>query len=700
MSQAEDLFDTTNHPSKPITRPDYDALIATIKYHDQKYFNEDAPEITDAEYDALRRNLIAIETTHPEWVTADSPSQKIVPLAVSKFKKIAHTVPILSLSNAFSNNDITYFFDRIRRFLNLDPTSKIEICAEPKIDGLSCSLLYINGKLAHGATRGDGYTGEDITANVRTIADIPQTLLGTHIPDRIDIRGEVYIRKDDFIILNDQEIARGEAPFANPRNAAAGSLRQLDPHITAERPLKFFAYALGEHSISIGSTQSDIRAALTSFGFQTPTPTRIVASEQETIDFYTDVMRTRSGLPFDIDGVVYKINDIAQQERLGFVSRAPRWAIAHKFPAEQARTTLRTITIQVGRTGVLTPVADLDPINVGGVLVARATLHNEDEIARKDIRVGDTVIVQRAGDVIPQIVSVDLDARLPGTTPFIMPDHCPACGSAAHRTPDMVARRCTGGLICPAQATLRLTHFVSRLAFDIEGLGEKIIAEFFDAGLIKTPVDIFTLQERDAASVTKIKNQPGWGDQSVENLWSAINSRRIITLPRFLYALGIFQIGEATAQKLATIYPTIDHWMTLMTRAGVNDPTLTPELIQIEGIGGSMADDIIAFLSEPHNQTLIRDLCRYVTVEPYTPPATTQTALSGKTVVFTGSLDTLSRAEGKARAERAGAKVASSVSSKTDYVIAGTDSGSKLKQAQELGVLILSENDFIQLITA
>ena len=700
MSQNPTLFDVSTPTELSTTRADYEQLIERIRYHDEKYHRDDAPEITDADYDALRRQLTAIETEYPEWVGVSSPSKSVGAGVSEKFGKITHRTPLLSLGNLFTNDDVIDFFDRLRRFLGLPGDAPIDLCAEPKIDGLSCSLLYENGILTHAATRGDGFTGEDITANVRTIRDIPQKLSSPYIPDTIDIRGEVYMRKDDFLRLNDAEISAGRDPFANPRNAAAGSLRQLDPNITATRPLKFFAYAIGDHRGLNVSSQQQVRDLLAQMGFMIPEPSSHISTVDNTITFYDRVMRDRSSLPFDIDGVVYKVNDIALQDRLGFVARAPRWATAHKFPAEQARTTLRDITVQVGRTGVLTPVAELDPINVGGVLVSRATLHNEDEIARKDIRIGDTVIIQRAGDVIPQIVSVDLDARPVGTTPFIMPDHCPACGSAAHRSPDMVARRCTGGLICPAQAVLRLTHFVSRLAFDIEGLGEKIVAEFFEAGLIKTPVDIFTLEDRDKTSLEKIKHRPGWGDLSVQNLWNAINERRTIPLHRFIYAMGIFQIGEATAQKLSSIYPTMDHWIALINRARDNDPTLVPELILTEGIGASMADDIIAFLSEPHNQDLIHALLRHITVLPHVALQTTQTPLSGKTIVFTGTLPTLSRAEGKARAERAGAKVASSVSSKTDYVVAGDDAGSKLKNAQELGVAVISENEFLKLVTA
>ena len=546
------------------------------------------------------------------------------------------------------------------------------------------------------ATRGDGTEGEDITNNVRTIADVPQTLEGS-VPAVLEVRGEVYMRKDDFLALNEAEIARGEEPFANPRNAAAGSLRQLDANITASRPLRFFAYALGEISEPIAQMQQGIRDRLQGWGFQLAEPARLCSTCDDVLDFYQDITTRRAALAYDIDGVVYKVNDLTLQERLGFVARAPRWAIAHKFPAEQARTILKAITIQVGRTGVLTPVAELEPINVGGVLVSRATLHNEDEIARKDVRVGDTVTVQRAGDVIPQIMGVvDNDAHQ-RRAKFKFPDHCPVCGSAAIRHDDDVARRCTGGLVCPAQAALRLRHFVSRAAFDIEGLGEKIIAEFFNDGLIKTPADIFRLEKRDHTAEHKIQDRPGWGVQSAAKLFAAIEQRRTIALERFLYALGIFQVGEVTAQKLASVYSTIADWQKLLARAQTNCVDLVAELVNIEGIGPSMAEDIANFLAEPHNRDVINDLLREISVTPYQRIAAGG-ALAGLTVVLTGTLPTLTRAEAKARAERAGAKVASSVSKNTDLVLAGEDAGSKLKDAVKLGITVIDEAEFLRLI--
>lgn len=674
----------------------YHDLITQIAAHDIAYHQKDAPVITDAEYDALRRELNAIERDHPDMVRADSPSKKVGAAVSSKFKKVKHAVPMLSLENAFSDEDVFDFFVQMRRFLGLPDEAGIEVFAEPKIDGLSCSLRYEKGVLVRAATRGDGFEGEDITSNIRTLKDVPQTLKGS-VPDVLEVRGEVYMRKDDFLKLNEGEIVKGEEPFANPRNAAAGSLRQLDSSITASRPLRFFAYALGEqsHAFGRGHSQQGIHMGLEACGFSVPEPNRFCRNLDDVLGFYSDISAQRPALPFDIDGVVYKVNDIALQIRLGFRSRTPRWAIAHKFPAEQAHTTLNAITIQVGRTGVLTPVAELEPVNVGGVIVARATLHNEDEIARKDVRVGDTVIIQRAGDVIPQVVGVIDDVAHKQRQKFEFPHECPVCGSAALRYNDEVAWRCNGGLICGAQAVERLKHFVSRLAFDIEGLGEKIIAEFWNENLVKAPADIFTLEKRDAVHLIKIKNRDGWGDLSAANLFKAIEDRRIIALNRFLYALGIHQVGEATAQKLAGVYPRIEDWLTLMARTKKDEAGVINDLTQIEGIGPRMAQDIAAFFHEPHNQNVIHDLLAQIRVEPHVVVRALTGPLVGKTVVLTGTLPTLSRAEAKARAERAGAKVASSVSSKTDYVIAGEDAGSKLKDAQKLGIVVIDEGQFI-----
>lgn len=687
----------TRPAKKTPTRAEYRALVKQIRYHDDLYHNQDSPEIADADYDALRRELLAIEDAHPDWIESDSPSKRVGAPVSTKFGKVQHAVPMLSLGNAFSGDDVHDFMVRIRRFLGLSDVTTIAICAEPKIDGLSCSLRYEHRQLMQAATRGDGFTGEDITTNVRTIADIPQTLKGK-VPDVLEVRGEVYMRRQDFLRLNEQEIASGQEPFANPRNAAAGSLRQLDANITAKRPLRFLAYAIGEVSSPFATTQSGIRKKLAECGFHVPEPSALAGDADAILKYYEGMESKRASLDFDIDGVVYKVDDLSLQERLGFVARAPRFAIAHKFPAERAQTVLKAISIQVGRTGVLTPVAELEPVNVGGVMVARATLHNEDEIIRKDVRVGDTVIIQRAGDVIPQVVGVVEAARAKGSRAFTFPGTCPACGSAAIRHDEAVARRCTGGLICPAQAMLRLTHFVSRLAFDIEGMGEKIIAEFFASGLVRTPVDIFTLEKRDRKQAKPLQTWEGWGELSVKNLFAAINARRIITLPRFIYALGIFQVGEATALKLASIYPSIDHWQILIARAKKQDPELLDELIAIEGIGPSMAEDLRDFLAEPHNVKVINDLLGEITVENYIPPRLRKTDLTDKTVVFTGTLVQMTRIEAKAKAEKAGAKVGSAVSNKTDYVVAGDDAGSKLTKARALGVAVISEDEFLALI--
>jgi DNA ligase (NAD+) len=674
----------------------YAELVAQIRHHDDLYHAKDQPEITDADYDALRRELDVLERDHPEFVTDESPSKKVGAVPSQKFGKIQHGVPMLSLGNAFSSDDVHDFFDRMRNFLKLPDNAAITILAEPKIDGLSCSLTYEQGVLVRAATRGDGTTGEDITANIKTLHDVPHKLMGK-VPDVMEVRGEVYLRKDDFLVMNDAEIAAGREIFANPRNAAAGSLRQLDVSVTASRPLRFFAYALGQVSSPLAPTQHGIREALETAGFIAPEPSQLCTTESDVLEFFEEVAASRASLPFDIDGVVYKVDDLQLQERLGFVARAPRWATAHKFPAEQAQTIIKDIIIQVGRTGVLTPVAELEPINVGGVMVSRATLHNEDEILRKDIRVGDRVVVQRAGDVIPQIVEVVAGQTQRGGA-FKFPHQCPVCGSDAIRLEGEVARRCTGGLICEAQAVERLRHFVSRNAFDIEGLGEKIIAEFWAESRVRTPADIFTLQQRDASVSEKLATRPGWGAQSAANLFAAIEARRTIPIHRFIYALGIHQVGEVTAQKLVAVYPTADDWLKIINRCKNHDASLMNDLTSIEGVGPSTAEDIVAFFKEHHNQTALSALLAQLVLQPYVPVVIDGGALTGKTLVLTGTLPTLSRAEAKARAERAGAKVSSSVSAKTDYVLAGVDAGSKLKNAQTLGVKIIDEIEFLAMI--
>lgn len=662
-----------------------------IAKHDILYHQKDAPEISDAEYDRLKQRLEEIEKIILPAPDLFSPTQTVGAKPSGAFKKIRHSVPMLSLGNAFSGEDIHDFIDRMRKFLSLSHEAPLEILAEPKIDGLSCSLRYEAGRLVQAATRGDGEEGEDVTANIMTIASVPKTITGA--PDVLEVRGEIYMTRDDFVKLNEAQQAANDKIFANPRNAAAGSLRQLDPTITARRPLKFFGYALGETSAPLATTQAGIRDALAGFGFETPSPCVVVNDAAALLAFHEKVYGERPDIEYDLDGIVYKINSLEYQRRLGFVSRAPRWAIAHKFPAEQAETVLENIDIQVGRTGTLTPVAHLKPVNVGGVIVSRATLHNQDEIARKDVRVGDHVIIQRAGDVIPQVVRSLPEKRPADSKPFIFPATCPVCGSPAERIEDEAATRCTGGLICPAQAVEGLKHFVSRLAFDIEGLGDKIIREFYDEGIVRLPADIFRL----AAHAESLKTREGWGELSVRNLLSAIEARRDISLDRVIYALGIRQVGQATAKKLALHYETLDKLRSDMTAALDGDSSAYLNLVAIEDIGPAVARDIIAFFNNSAQMQALDDLTAQLNISPYVRQQI-DSPVSGKTVVFTGKLTQLGREEAKAQAETLGAKVAGSVSKKTDYVIAGEDAGSKLKKATELGVTVLSEEEWIALI--
>jgi DNA ligase (NAD+) len=686
-------------PVEKLTRAEAGAelgrLAAEIARHDRLYHQDDAPEISDADYDKLRQRNAAIEARFPELVREDSPSLKVGAAPAEAFAKVKHLKPMLSLDNGFDEADARDFAARVRRFLKLDGDAPLELAAEPKIDGLSANLLYEKGRFVRGATRGDGTIGEDITANLRTLKDIPQRLKGTGIPDLIEMRGEVYMQRQDFIAMNAERTAAGEPVFANPRNAAAGSVRQLDPSITAGRPLRFFAYTWGEISARPANTHWEMLRRFEEWGFSVNPLTKLCETIDEALAVHAKIAETRASLPYDIDGVVYKVNRLDWQDRLGMVSRAPRWAIAHKFPAEQAVTKLNDIIIQVGRTGTLTPVAMLEPVTVGGVVVARATLHNEDEIQRKDVRIGDTVLVQRAGDVIPQILGVKIDNRPKGATPFAFPDHCPACGSTAIREPGEVARRCTGGLICPAQAVERLRHFVSRDAFDIEGLGARHVEEFHRDGLIRMPGDLFRLAARRA----EIEEREGWGKQSVSKLLAAVESRRKIPLDRFIYALGIRQIGQATARLLARNYGSLAAFRQAMIEAQDPESPAYHELDSITGIGESMAADLVGFFAEPHNIAVLDDLAREVTVEDAAAPAgTASSSVAGKTVVFTGSLETMTRHEAKARAEALGAKVAESVSRKTDYVVVGADAGSKAKKAAELGVTTMTEQDWLKLI--
>lgn len=672
-------------------------LADAIAHHDKLYYQQDAPEISDADYDNLRMAYRKLEEDFPALAPTNSPEKRVGAKPLAAFAKVKHPVPMLSLGNAFAESDLSDFLDRIRRFLNVDGNTDYAFMAEPKIDGLSAALHYRNGEFVLGATRGDGEEGEDITANLRTLPSIPKKLKGS-CPAFVEIRGEVYMDKADFLKMNMQQEAAGKPLFANPRNAAAGSLRQLDARITAQRPLRFFAYALGKHEATIASTQKDLRTTLYTWGFTLNEPSAFCRNQAEMLTYYQKIETERDTLPFDIDGVVYKLNDIGLQERLGFVSRAPRWAIAHKFPAQKAQTTLKAITIQVGRTGALTPVAELEPVNVGGVMVARATLHNEDEIARKDIRVGDRVVVQRAGDVIPQIVEVVAGTRTATHTPFIFPGHCPECGSLAVRDEGEAVRRCTGGLVCPAQAIERIIHFTSRNAFDIEGLGERTVREFWDLNLVRTPSDIFTLQKRDAGLTPRLQEREGWGEKSVEKLFMAIEARRSIPLDRMIYALGIRQIGETTAKLLARSYGNWSHFHGCMQKIQDQKSSAFHDLQALDGIGPSMISDLAAFFAESHNENEIKKLEAEVDVKNYETSTSGNGPLNGKTVVFTGTMSGMGRSEAKAKAESLGANVAGSVSSKTDFVVVGEDAGSKAKKAAALGIRILSEKEWLEML--
>jgi DNA ligase (NAD+) len=675
-------------------------LARELAAHDRHYYQDDAPVISDTAYDALRRRNEAIEADFPDLVRADSPSRRVGAPPVETFAKVTHAQPMLSLGNAFDSADVAEFFARIRRFLGLDADQTVAMVGEPKIDGLSISLHYKKGLFVLGATRGDGATGENVTANLRMVADIPQQITGPAadiLPDILEVRGEVYMRHDEFAALNRQRMDDGQPVFANPRNAAAGSLRQLDPAVTAGRPLHFFAYAWGEHSAAVGGTHWEFLERLAGWGFSVNPRIELCKDPEQALAFYHDIAAERSRLAYDIDGVVYKVNRIDWQDRLGQVSRAPRWAIAHKFPAEQAETVLHRIDIQVGRTGALTPVANLEPVTVGGVVVSRATLHNEDEIARKDVREGDTVVIQRAGDVIPQVVSVIEDKRPKDARPYKFPERCPKCDSLALREDGEVVRRCTGGLVCPAQAVERLKHFVSRGAFDIEGLGGKHIEAFRAEHIILTPGDIFRLRAREEAGEIELRTREGWGEKSVDNLFHAIEQRRTVTLDRLIYAFGIRQVGQATARLLARNYGTLANWCAAMAEAQPRAGEAYETLVDIDGIGPAVATDILDFFAEAHNTDVLDDLAAQLTITEVAAPATTS-PVTGKTVVFTGTLETMTRAEAKARAESLGAKVAGSVSGKTDYVIVGADAGSKANKARDLGLAVLTEAEWRAMI--
>ncbi|WP_457649047.1 NAD-dependent DNA ligase LigA [Profundibacter sp.] len=673
------------------------------------YHTRDAPEISDAEYDALKRRNAAIEARFPHLKRADSPSDIVGAAPAEGFSKVTHAVRMLSLGNAFSDEDVYDFDARIRKFLGLDADAELTYTAEPKIDGLSLSLRYEQGRLVQAATRGDGEVGENVTRNAMTVQDIPQTLSGG--PDILEVRGEVYMSHADFHALNERQREKGEKPFANPRNAAAGSLRQLDASITKSRPLKFFAYAWGELSEPLAKTQMDAIERLASLGFSTNPLTRLCNGPAEMLAHYREIESRRATLGYDIDGVVYKVNDLALQHRLGFRSTTPRWAIAHKFPAETAWTWLENIDIQVGRTGALSPVARLKPVTVGGVVVSNATLHNEDYIKGldskgnvirdgKDIRIGDWVQVYRAGDVIPKIADVDLAKRPTDAKPFEFPVKCPECGSDAVREEGDAVRRCTGGIICPAQAVEKLKHFVSRGAFDIEGLGAKQIEMFYhDEQLpIREPADIFTLQARDEANLTKLKNREGWGEKSAQNLFRAIEEKRKIPLDRLIYSLGIRHVGDSASSLLADHYGSWENFEAAITRATLNEGPEWDDLIGIDGVGTVMATSLITAFHQENERASIDRLIAELEPQDVVKRAVPDSPVAGKIVVFTGSLEKMTRAEAKARAEALGARVSGSVSKKTDLVVAGPGAGSKAKKAESLGVEMIDEDGWLALI--
>jgi DNA ligase (NAD+) len=687
--------------SEKQAKAEHARLHAEISEHDKHYYQDDAPTVSDAEYDALRKRYGAIEQRFPDLRTLESLTLKVGVAPTGRFAKVRHAVPMLSLDNAFSGEDVTRFVDRIRRFLKLAADEPLVFTAEPKIDGLSMSLRYEDGKLVTGATRGDGAEGEDVTANIKTLKDVPHQLKGKNIPAICEVRGEVYMTKQAFLDLNRRQAEAGKELYINPRNTAAGSLRQKDAGVTASRPLHFFAYAWGEMSAMPAATQSGMAKWLAKCGFVTNPLTKIAKSAEELLAFHEEIGLKRGSLDYDIDGVVYKVDRLDWQERLGFVSRNPRWAIAHKFPAEKATTVVRDIEIQVGRTGALTPVAKLEPVTVGGVVVQNATLHNADEIARLDVRIGDTVTIQRAGDVIPQVLGIVPEKRPRGAKEYAFPKTCPCplktpvvreINSAGE---EGVRFRCSGEFACPFQKTEHLKHFVSRRAFDIDGLGEKQIDYFFEQGWITEPADIFTLEARNGK--LKLEEIEGYGETSVRNLFAAIRARREISLERFVYALGIRHVGETTARALARGYGTWEALHDAALAVAKGDEETRAEMDALDQIGDTVIDALAAYFKEPHNRRIVERLIKEVKTLEAEKPAT-NTVVAGKTVVFTGSLEKMTREEAKAMAERLGAKTSGSVSKKTDYVVAGPGAGSKLDKAREAGVTVLTEDEWFALV--
>ncbi|WP_375227631.1 NAD-dependent DNA ligase LigA [Roseobacter sp. S98] len=690
-------------------RAELKRLAALLQTANNAYYVEDAPQLSDAEYDRLKQRNAGIEQRFPHLKRGDSPSELVGAEPSEAFSKITHAVPMLSLGNAFTDEDVTDFLQRNRKYLGLAADVPMPVSAEPKIDGLSLSLRFRNGVLEQAATRGDGAVGENVTANARTIGDIPQKITGA--PSILEVRGEVYMSHADFADLNKRQTASGGKVFANPRNAAAGSLRQLDAAVTRSRPLRFFAYAWGEVSDPLAATQTGAIARLQALGFQVNPLTQLCETAEELIDHYRSIEAQRATLGYDIDGVVYKVNDLSLQERLGFRSTTPRWAVAHKFPAELAWTRLEAIDIQVGRTGALSPVARLAPVTVGGVVVSNATLHNEDYIAGrdnkgqpirdgKDIRPGDWVQVYRAGDVIPKIADVDLSKRPADAKPFVFPVRCPECDSDAVRDEGDAVRRCTGGLICPAQAVEKLKHFVSRAAFDIEGLGAKQVEQFYRDGWIREPADIFHLRERYGTGLQQLRNREGWGEKSAANLFDAIDEKRSIPLSRLVFSLGIRHVGEAASALVAQHFGDWDALLEGTTKAADLTGSAWDELNSVDGIGAVMAGSLVTAFNQPSERASIERLAEQLTVLPAERPAASDSPVAGKTVVFTGTLETLTRAEAKARAEKLGAKVSGSVSGKTDILVAGPGAGSKAKKAADLGVTIMDEEAWLELIGA